>query len=186
MGCEHARAAPARHLRRSRVPRAAALPGARVRGHRAAGPARAPAGVRLTETRSRAGPWRATRPDERCRSAERCHSLCSRVNLDSRETRSRGSDAVDLNDTPEQAAYREAVRSGSKAAQGGGAAALRLLRGRRATSTRAATWQRKLAEAGFAGVTWPKEFGGQGGGPIEQVTVNQELSAAPRSRACST
>ena len=39
-------------------------------------------------------------------------------------------------------------------------------------------WQRKLAEAGFAGVTWPKEFGGQGLGPIEQVTVNQELSQA--------
>ena len=45
----------------------------------------------------------------------------------------------------------------------------------------AAAWQRKLAEAGLAGVTWPKEFGGRGLGPIEQVTVNQEIS--PRRRA---
>src|SRR5436309_2974412 len=39
-------------------------------------------------------------------------------------------------------------------------------------------WQGKLAEAGLAGVAWPKEYGGQGLGPIEQVTVNQEISAA--------
>ena len=30
----------------------------------------------------------------------------------------------------------------------------------------------------MAGVTWPGEFGGQGLGPIEQVTVNQEISRA--------
>jgi len=30
----------------------------------------------------------------------------------------------------------------------------------------------------LAGVTWPKEFGGQGLGPIEQVIVNQEISKA--------
>src|SRR5207247_8854968 len=39
-------------------------------------------------------------------------------------------------------------------------------------------WQRKLAEAGFAGVTWPAEYGGQGLGPLEQVIVNQEINAA--------
>ena len=39
-------------------------------------------------------------------------------------------------------------------------------------------WQGKLAEGGLAGVTWPKEFGGQGLGPIEQVICNQEISAA--------
>jgi alkylation response protein AidB-like acyl-CoA dehydrogenase len=39
-------------------------------------------------------------------------------------------------------------------------------------------WQRRLAEAGLAGVAWPKEYGGQGLGPIEQVIVNQEISAA--------
>src|SRR5256885_17232106 len=39
-------------------------------------------------------------------------------------------------------------------------------------------WQGKLAEGGLAGVTWPKEVGGQGLGPIEQVTVNQEIGRA--------
>ena len=49
------------------------------------------------------------------------------------------------------------------------------------SSTRAARGRRKLAEAGLAGVTWPKEYGGQGVGPLEQVIVNQEI--APRA-AC--
>ena len=39
-------------------------------------------------------------------------------------------------------------------------------------------WQRKLADAGLVGVTWPKEYGGGGLGPIEQVIVNAELRAA--------
>jgi alkylation response protein AidB-like acyl-CoA dehydrogenase len=38
------------------------------------------------------------------------------------------------------------------------------------------TWQGKLAEGGLAGVTWPKDFGGQGLGPIEQVICNQEIA----------
>jgi alkylation response protein AidB-like acyl-CoA dehydrogenase len=84
---------------------------------------------------------------------------------------------VDLNDTPEQASYRQEVRawleenkaqapprSGSYEDQG-------YIDARRA-------WQRRLAEAGLAGVTWPTEFGGRGLGPIEQVTVNQEISRA--------
>ncbi len=39
-------------------------------------------------------------------------------------------------------------------------------------------WQRKLAEGGLAGITWPKEYGGQGLGPIEQVICNQEIARA--------
>ena len=84
---------------------------------------------------------------------------------------------MDLNDTPEQAAYRQAVRAwleehkAEAPPRSGSSEDTGYIDARRA-------WQRKLAEAGFAGVTWPKEFGGQGGGPIEQVTVNQELSQA--------
>ncbi|MGH2968818.1 MAG: acyl-CoA dehydrogenase family protein, partial [Solirubrobacteraceae bacterium] len=37
---------------------------------------------------------------------------------------------------------------------------------------------RKLAEAGFAAVTWPAEYGGQGLGPLHQVVINQEISRA--------
>ena len=39
-------------------------------------------------------------------------------------------------------------------------------------------WQGKLAEGGLAGVVWPKEYGGQGRGPIEQVISNQEIARA--------
>jgi len=34
-------------------------------------------------------------------------------------------------------------------------------------------WQRKLYEANWASITWPKEFGGRGLGPIEQIIWNQ-------------
>ncbi len=84
---------------------------------------------------------------------------------------------MDLNDTPEQAAFRSKVRSWlgehkaeapSPSGDSGDSAYI---------DTRRA-WQDKLAEAGLAGLTWPKEYGGQGLGPIEQVIVNQELATA--------
>jgi alkylation response protein AidB-like acyl-CoA dehydrogenase len=87
---------------------------------------------------------------------------------------------VDLNDTPEQAAYRERVRSWLEAHKDeappvsstrAGAEDESYLQARR-------IWQGKLAGGGLAGVTWPKEFGGQGLGPIEQVIVNQEIGRA--------
>ena len=39
-------------------------------------------------------------------------------------------------------------------------------------------WQRKLAEGGWLGITWAKEFGGQGLVPVEQSIFNEELAAA--------
>jgi alkylation response protein AidB-like acyl-CoA dehydrogenase len=87
---------------------------------------------------------------------------------------------VDLDDTPDQAAYRAQVRKWledhrSEAPVLSGPNALKdedeIIAARRA-------WQGKLAEAGLAGVTWPKEFGGQGLGPIEQVIVGQEIRRA--------
>jgi len=84
---------------------------------------------------------------------------------------------VDLNDTPEQAEYREKVRSwleshkGEAPPRSGSSEDKSYIDARRA-------WQRELAEAGLAGVTWPREYGGQGLGPIEQVTGNQEISKA--------
>ncbi len=84
---------------------------------------------------------------------------------------------MDLNDTPQQASYRQQARAwldGNKAqapSRSGSYEDSGYVNARRA-------WQRRLAEAGLAGVTWPPEFGGQGLGPIEQVTVNQELARA--------
>jgi alkylation response protein AidB-like acyl-CoA dehydrogenase len=87
---------------------------------------------------------------------------------------------MDLNDTPEQATYREQVRAWledhkaqAPVLQGEGALTdeHEIVAARRA-------WQRRLAEGGLAGVTWPQELGGRGLGPIEQVIVNQEISRA--------
>ncbi|HEY2202777.1 MAG TPA: acyl-CoA dehydrogenase family protein, partial [Solirubrobacteraceae bacterium] len=87
---------------------------------------------------------------------------------------------MDLDDTPEQADYRTRVRAwleqnSSQAPVLTGPDALvdeqEIIAARRA-------WQGKLAEGGLAGVTWPKEHGGQSLGPIEQVICNQEISRA--------
>ncbi len=37
------------------------------------------------------------------------------------------------------------------------------------------TWQGELADAGFVGITWPKEFGGRSGTPAESVVVEKAL-----------
>jgi alkylation response protein AidB-like acyl-CoA dehydrogenase len=87
---------------------------------------------------------------------------------------------VDLDDTPQQAAYRAGVRAWLQEHKGeapivAGPDAItdeqQLIAARRA-------WQGKLAEGGLAGVTWPKEYGGQGLGPVEQVICNQEIGRA--------
>jgi alkylation response protein AidB-like acyl-CoA dehydrogenase len=77
---------------------------------------------------------------------------------------------LDLNDTPEQAQYRATVRRWLEA-HAHEAPAVGDVAGRR-------EWQRKLADGGLAGVTWPAEYGGRGLGPLHQVVVNQELSHA--------
>ena len=85
---------------------------------------------------------------------------------------------MDLDDTQDQAEYRAQVRAWldehkSEAPIVSGPDAIQdeseIIAARR-------TWQGKLAEGGLAGVTWPKDFGGQGLGPIEQVICNQEIA----------
>ena len=87
---------------------------------------------------------------------------------------------MDLDDTPEQAAHRSKVRAWleenraqAPVLQGPGALQDEdeILAARRA-------WQGRLAEGGLAGVVWPREYGGQGLGPIEQVICNQEIARA--------
>jgi alkylation response protein AidB-like acyl-CoA dehydrogenase len=87
---------------------------------------------------------------------------------------------VDLNDTPEQAAYREKVRGWLEQHKAQAPAARSTRAGAEDESYLAArrAWQGRLAEGGLAGVTWPQEFGGQGLGPLEQVIVNQEIGRA--------
>ncbi len=40
------------------------------------------------------------------------------------------------------------------------------------------TWQRKLHEAGYVGIGWPKQYGGRGAGLMEQAIFNQEMIRA--------
>jgi alkylation response protein AidB-like acyl-CoA dehydrogenase len=89
-------------------------------------------------------------------------------------------DAVDLNDTPEQAEYRAQVRAWLEEhrAEAPVISGPDAIKDEDELITERRMWQRKLAEAGYTGVTWPKEHGGQGLGPLDQVIANQEIAAA--------
>jgi alkylation response protein AidB-like acyl-CoA dehydrogenase len=39
-------------------------------------------------------------------------------------------------------------------------------------------WQRRLWEAGYVGLLWPREYGGRGAPPTQQAILNQELARA--------
>ena len=54
------------------------------------------------------------------------------------------------------------------------ASALRSLAERKA-------WHRKLYEAGYVGMCWPKEYGGQGARPMEQAIVADEMARVGRA-----
>lgn len=82
---------------------------------------------------------------------------------------------MDFEDTPEEAAYRDRVRAyieehKSNLAPGG--------RYADATKEDQQLSQATLYDGGFMGIGQPKEFGGQGGTPIQQAIVNQELAEA--------
>jgi alkylation response protein AidB-like acyl-CoA dehydrogenase len=83
---------------------------------------------------------------------------------------------MNLEDTPQQAAYRGKVRAWIEAHRHeapppiGGIHAVDAGLYRR--------WQARLAEARLVGVTWPEEHGGAGLGPVEQVIVSAELRRA--------
>ena len=80
---------------------------------------------------------------------------------------------MDFNDTPEEAAYRAEVArlAGGQAEPKARASDVQMpLRTGRRPATKASTsaraWQAKKAEAGYACITWPKEWGGGGGAPM--------------------
>ena len=96
---------------------------------------------------------------------------------------------MDFNDTPQEAAFRAEVRRFLDANARSKNPTETAHRGRyipdaniAESLARAKEWQAKKADAGFAAITWPKQFGGRGGSPIEQVIYNQEEAhyAVPR------
>ena len=96
---------------------------------------------------------------------------------------------MDFNDTTEEATFRAEVRRFLDANARRKGATETTHRGRyipdanmAESLARAKEWQAKKADAGFAAITWPKQWGGRGGSPIEQVIYNQEEAnyAVPR------
>jgi alkylation response protein AidB-like acyl-CoA dehydrogenase len=86
---------------------------------------------------------------------------------------------MDFNDSPAEATYRDAARAWLATS----AAAHIAEHGDAKPNTRehmaaAKAWQARKAEAGYACVTWPKEWGGGGGGPIQSVIFGQEEAKA--------
>ncbi len=82
---------------------------------------------------------------------------------------------MDIDDTPEEAAYRSQVRAYLEDHRD------ELATGRRGEGgdiTAAKRTQRVLYEGGLVGITWPKEYGGQSGTPMQQVIANQEMGRA--------
>jgi alkylation response protein AidB-like acyl-CoA dehydrogenase len=90
---------------------------------------------------------------------------------------------MDFSDTPDEAAFRTEVTAflDANAERRAG----RLADPEEVDAdyvTRARVWQARKAEAKFAGITWPKRWGGRGGTPMQQVIYSQEEAkyALPR------
>ena len=95
------------------------------------------------------------------------------------------SSAVDFEDSPELAAFRAEVQDflGAHAevrhgderdwSRNGAATDEDVAADYR---RRCREWQATLADNGWAGLTWPKAFGGRGGTPAHQIVFNQELA----------
>jgi len=82
--------------------------------------------------------------------------------------------------TAEQEAFRKEVRAWLEANLPDG------LRGRSFASSRAdrdevarlRAWQKTMADAGFVGMEWPREFGGRGASIVEMIILYQEMARA--------
>jgi alkylation response protein AidB-like acyl-CoA dehydrogenase len=84
---------------------------------------------------------------------------------------------VDLRDTQEEAQFRAELRAWLEAnlpveKRGGRGGAQRF------EDPFVREWSRKLFDAGYAGLTWPKEFGGSGAPYSLQAILYEELAAA--------
>jgi len=93
---------------------------------------------------------------------------------------------MDFDDTVEEAAFRTKARAfldaNSERREAGVAAIYRAGTENAEFRAKAKAWQAKKADAGYAAITWPKEWSGQGGSAIQQVIYDQEEAkyAIPR------
>jgi alkylation response protein AidB-like acyl-CoA dehydrogenase len=80
---------------------------------------------------------------------------------------------MDLTLTSEEQAFRDQVRSWLEENDPGPEP-----EGEQAKFEFRRAWQRKLHEAGWAGISWPKEYGGRGATLIEQAIFSEEMARA--------
>jgi alkylation response protein AidB-like acyl-CoA dehydrogenase len=87
---------------------------------------------------------------------------------------------MDFTFTPEQETFRNELRSflSSALPQGWATAGYQEPDTLEDVVAFGRAWQRKLAEAGYVGVNWPREWGGRGMGLIEQIIVEEEMARA--------
>ena len=87
---------------------------------------------------------------------------------------------MDFRDTPEEAAFRDEVRTWLAANLTSEFAPLTHGRGvdRDEHWDLAVRWERKLGEAGWIGLSWPREYGGRGASFAEQVIFSTEYARA--------
>lgn len=81
---------------------------------------------------------------------------------------------IDLTDSPSEAAFRFNLRSWLAANLPDEPTPTRL----EERHGFLVQWHRKLYEAGYVGLSWPKAYGGQGLGPVEEAILSQELAAS--------
>ena len=84
---------------------------------------------------------------------------------------------MDFDDTPEEATFRAGVRAfldkNAKRREPGAGMVYRAGNEDPEFRKKAKDWQAKKADAGYAGITWSKDWGGRGGTPIQQVIYDQ-------------
>src|ERR1700687_412190 len=87
---------------------------------------------------------------------------------------------MDLKSTAEEERFRAEVRTWLEAnlPAGWGSPAYRAPVTSAEQVDFARTWQRKLHDGGWAGITWPKEYGGRGASIVEQLIYNEEYARA--------
>ncbi len=87
---------------------------------------------------------------------------------------------MDFNDTPEEAAFRAKVRAwleanATRRVEGENASSILSMEGADAELiARSKAWQKLKAAQGYAAISWPKEYGGMGGTPMQNVIYSQE------------
>src|SRR5262245_16807270 len=86
---------------------------------------------------------------------------------------------MDFSFTPEQETFRKQLRAWLAANVPPGADALRHVQPQAVPEDLQflKAWQRKVYDGGWAGISWPKEYGGRGASLVERMIFDQEMAA---------